>query len=631
VRGGLTSRTVVASGALAATVTASFALSLVAIATLRDRERQVTGSLERLQAATELERRVIDLETGVRGFVLTHEERFLEPWDGARADLPDRGEALARLSDSQLPLVTQITADIQSYIDEYGVPLVEAVRRDDPAASSVPTTDEGRRRVDEIRAEIDRYRATEDAQLERGRDRSHEAARLAVITAAGGLVGSLLLIALFAGYLSRAIVAPLRRASATAGRLATGDLAARLPEAATGEIGSLDRSFNSMAASLEANRDELTHLLDEQAALRRVATLVARGRPPSEIVSAVADEVTRLIGARRGGVIRFEPDGAATTLAGVGQTLEHTRVGVRWRAEDYPAVGAVWRTGRSARVDEKDFGKVSSPVAKELRRAGVASVVASPIIVDDRVWGTIAVASHQEPLPADTEKRMVDFGELVATAIANAENRAELNASRARVVAASDETRRRIERDLHDGAQQRLVSIGLELRAAQSMVPAGLPDLSGRVSRVAQALNAAVADLQETSRGIHPAILSRGGLGPALRTLARRSALPVELDLGDDQRLPERVEVAVYYVTSEALTNAVKHAHASVIHIDLHVDGATVELSIRDDGVGGADPTRGSGLVGLRDRIEALGGKIEVVSPSGRGTSLAVRIPVGQS
>jgi signal transduction histidine kinase len=604
---------------------------LVAIATLRDRERQVTGSLERLQAATELERRVIDLETGVRGFVLTHEERFLEPWDGARADLPDRGEALARLSDSQLPLVTQITADIQSYIDEYGVPLVEAVRRDDPAASSVPTTDEGRRRVDEIRAEIDRYRATEDAQLERGRDRSHEAARLAVITAAGGLVGSLLLIALFAGYLSRAIVAPLRRASATAGRLATGDLAARLPEAATGEIGSLDRSFNSMAASLEANRDELTHLLDEQAALRRVATLVARGRPPSEIVSAVADEVTRLIGARRGGVIRFEPDGAATTLAGVGQTLEHTRVGVRWRAEDYPAVGAVWRTGRSARVDEKDFGKVSSPVAKELRRAGVASVVASPIIVDDRVWGTIAVASHQEPLPADTEKRMVDFGELVATAIANAENRAELNASRARVVAASDETRRRIERDLHDGAQQRLVSIGLELRAAQSMVPAGLPDLSGRVSRVAQALNAAVADLQETSRGIHPAILSRGGLGPALRTLARRSALPVELDLGDDQRLPERVEVAVYYVTSEALTNAVKHAHASVIHIDLHVDGATVELSIRDDGVGGADPTRGSGLVGLRDRIEALGGKIEVVSPSGRGTSLAVRIPVGQS
>jgi signal transduction histidine kinase len=226
---------------------------------------------------------------------------------------------------------------------------------------------------------------------------------------------------------------------------------------------------------------------------------------------------------------------------------------------------------------------------------------------------------------------MANFTELVATAIANADSRAELKASRARVVAAGDEARRRIERDLHDGTQQRLVSVGLELRAAQAMVPPDAPDLTAQLSHVAEDLAAAVTDLQEASRGIHPAVLSRGGLGPALRTLARRSALPVELDLRVDRRLPERIEVAAYYVVSEALTNAAKHAHASVVEVELEADDATVRLSIRDDGVGGADPTRGSGLVGLRDRIEALGGKIQVASPAGSGTSVVVQIPIDEA
>jgi signal transduction histidine kinase len=195
-------------------------------------------------------------------------------------------------------------------------------------------------------------------------------------------------------------------------------------------------------------------------------------------------------------------------------------------------------------------------------------------------------------------------------------------------VAAADDTRRRIERDLHDGIQQRLVSVGLELRVAQAMVPPGVDDLAAQLSRLARDLNASVEGLQEVSRGIHPAILSSGGLVPALRTLARRSALPVEMDLGDERRLSERIEVAISYVASEALTNAAKHAGASVVHVDLETDDTIVQLSIRDDGVGGADPARGSGLVGLRDRIEALGGSIEVASPAGGGTSLVVWIPL---
>jgi signal transduction histidine kinase len=228
----------------------------------------------------------------------------------------------------------------------------------------------------------------------------------------------------------------------------------------------------------------------------------------------------------------------------------------------------------------------------------------------------------------DTESQIAEFTELVATAVANAESRSELTASRARVVATADETRRRIERDLHDGTQQHLVSLALELRAAAAEVPPELDELAARLSRTARGLANVAEDLREISRGIHPAILSRGGLGPALRTLARRSTVPVELDVRTDRRLPEPVEVAAYYVVSEALTNAAKHASASVVHVDLEADHSIVQLTIHDDGVGGADPGQGSGLIGLRDRIEALGGKIELASPAGGGTSLFVKIPI---
>jgi signal transduction histidine kinase len=220
-------------------------------------------------------------------------------------------------------------------------------------------------------------------------------------------------------------------------------------------------------------------------------------------------------------------------------------------------------------------------------------------------------------MPLDAEERLEKFSELVATAIANADSRSELAASRRRIVAASDEARRRIERDLHDGTQQRLVSLGLAVRAAEADVPPDRGDLQGELSRIATGLADAVAELQELSRGIHPAILSRGGLGPALRTLARRSPVPVELDITADTRLPEPIEVAAYHVASEALANATKHAQASRVDVSLATRNRSLLLSIRDNGVGGADPARGSGLVGLTDRVEALGGSS--VSAVGRG------------
>jgi signal transduction histidine kinase len=250
-----------------------------------------------------------------------------------------------------------------------------------------------------------------------------------------------------------------------------------------------------------------------------------------------------------------------------------------------------------------------------------------------RVW-----APHEERLFHEIGRRLADaldtllmFRNLRESQSKLEGSRAELTASRARIVTAADQTRRRIERDLHDGVQQRLVSLALDQRQAEAMVPAELPDLRAQLSRVADGLAGAMEELQEISRGIHPAVLARGGLTTALRTLARRSAVPVLLEVRAETALPEPVEVAAYYIVSEALTNTAKHARASVVHVSVEAHGGVLALSISDDGRGGADPGRGSGLIGLTDRVDALGGTIEVASPSGEGTTLLVTLPIEES
>jgi PAS domain S-box-containing protein len=382
---------------------------------------------------------------------------------------------------------------------------------------------------------------------------------------------------------------------------------------------------------VQASRDELLMLAEEQAALRRVATLVARGAPPDELFGAVTEEVVQLLPVECACLGRYESDDTLTVLAsrtpaGVPPPFP---VGARLTLEGKNVMTLVFEARRPARVDS--YADCSDSIGVAIREWGIRSAVGTPIIVEGRLWGGIAAGSRREqPLPADTEARLACFTELLATAIAHAETGAALAASRARIVAAADETRRRIERDLHDGAQQRLVSLGLELRAAQAVVPPQLGELKGELSHVAETLTGVLGQLREIARGIHPAILTEGGLEPALKTLARGSPIPVELDVRTDRRLPERVEVAAYYVVSEALTNAAKHARASVVQVDVDATDSIVELVIRDDGVGGADPVQGSGLIGLNDRVDALGGTIEIASPAGRGTLLRVRIPIAR-
>lgn len=462
VRGGLTRRMLVASGLLALVIATAFAVLLSSVADLNASEDRARRAEEVLVVANRLERLVVDLESGQRGFVITGQRRFLQPWSDAQVGFPGQAKNLQQLvadNPEQQARAQQITERINSYLLDYSIPLVATAEKDPAAVKSEAATDEGMRRTDAIRTEFDQFVATEQ-QLAAARERrSDDVARRAIMAAAAGLAGSILLVVLFAGYLTRAIVRPVRQAAAMAGRLAQGDLSVRIPERGIAEIGVLQRSFNSMAESLQHSRSELA-------------------------------------------------------------------------------------------------------------------------------------------------------------------------ASRTRIVAAGDQARRRIERDLHDGIQQRLVSLVLDLRTAEAAVPWELSAVRGQLADIANSLTGALKDLRELSRGIHPAILSEGGLSPALKALARRSAVPVMLDIDVPQRPSEPIEVAAYYVAAEALANTAKHSRASVAHLTLQTHNDRLQLSIRDDGVGGATAGGGSGLVGLTDRVEAVGGTILVDSPPGQGTRLNVDLPM---
>jgi len=388
--------------------------------------------------------------------------------------------------------------------------------------------------------------------------------------------------------------------------------------------------FTDLVATAIGNSDaraEVSRLADQQAALRRVATLVARGMSPERLLPAVCDELQRLLGVEEFDMARAEGDGTLTVIAFGGRDVGEFPVGRRLPVEGRNTISLVVETERPARID--DYSTATGPAGEIAKSAGIRGAVGCPIVIQGRLWGVaVAGTRGEEPLPADSEERIAEFTDLVATAIANAEHLAQLTASRARVVATADETRRRIERDLHDGAQQRLVSLRLALRAVQTTVPPQLGDLEDELAQVADGLEGVLDELREMARGIHPAILAKGGLAPALKTLARRWTVPVELDVRVVARLPERVEVATYYVVSEALTNAAKHAQASLVNVEVETVEGALRLCVRDDGVGGADPIRGSGLVGLKDRVEALGGAITIHSPPGSGTTLRVELPL---
>jgi signal transduction histidine kinase len=387
--------------------------------------------------------------------------------------------------------------------------------------------------------------------------------------------------------------------------------------------------FTELAATAIANaeaRVELRGFAEEQAALRRVATLVARAAVPEEVFASVTEEASRLLQADYATMSRFGPDGAITVVAAWSSTSAVFPPGSRWSIGGRNVNTLVFRTGRAARID--DYADASGPTAEDARGIGLRAGLGVPISVEGRLWGVMFVASRAEAPPAGTEAKLAGFTKLAATAIANAEAQAALTASRARIVATADATRRRIERDLHDGAQQRLVSLALDLRAAQAATATGADGVMEQLDDIATGMDGVLQDLRNIASGLHPVILTDGGLTPALKTLARRSAVPVRLDIQVGRRLPEPVETAAYYAVAEALTNTAKHACATIADIDVAESDGVLRLRVRDDGRGGADFTHGSGLVGLKDRAEALGGQFRLDSPPGAGTTVDVSLPV---
>jgi signal transduction histidine kinase len=382
------------------------------------------------------------------------------------------------------------------------------------------------------------------------------------------------------------------------------------------------------AAESEQRRREADALAAQQAALRRVATLVARGADPVVVYPVAIAELATGLDVEHVTLLEFEPAGYCTVLAARDSPArENLQVGERLPLDGDSVAIRIRRTGVPARID--DHAAVEGTIASRIRALGLRSGVGAPVTVGTTTRGALIIGSaRSEPMPDSTEERIGDFADLVATAIANGETRAELKASRARVVAAADQARREIERNLHDGAQQRIVSLGLGLRALEASVPEEQHTVRRQLDNLVNGMADLYTELQELSRGIHPAILSKGGLGPAIKNLARRSVVPVRLDVDVDRRLPESTEAAAYYVIAEALTNTAKHAEASEVTVRAGFDGDDLRLEVADDGIGGAAPSGGTGLIGLKDRVEAVSGSLDVTSPASGGTLVVARIPV---
>jgi PAS domain S-box-containing protein len=381
------------------------------------------------------------------------------------------------------------------------------------------------------------------------------------------------------------------------------------------------------AISAAQARDDLRALADEQAALRRLATLVALGTDSQQVFDAVCAETGRLLDAASVNLARFSSDGLYVVVAGWSVRDTHLPTGFRCPLADDAIGGVIHRSRAPARMEAVADGE--SELARVTRRRGIRSEVGAPVVVEGRIWGALVAGKDvEQPFPVGAESRVARLTDIAAAAVSNAATRAELVASRARIVATGDAVRRRIERNLHDGTQQRLLALGLDLATLETLVPAGGGQVLDGLERIRGEVDSILEDVRELSRGLHPALLARAGLRTALSALVRRSPIAVDLQVDVARRPAEPIEVGIYYVVAEALANVVKHARASAVTIRVTVTDSVARAMIEDDGVGGARAVDGSGLAGLTDRIEALGGRLEVESPPAGGTRVAVQLPL---
>ena len=418
--------------------------------------------------------------------------------------------------------------------------------------------------------------------------------------------------------LTAAVSAPVSVGGVVWGMLTATSLAEPLPPVTGPRLDAFARLVTAAVGGSQA-RTELKALADEQAALRRVAELVARGAAPDEVFVAVTAEASALLGDLATELLWFEGD-EAVAVAACNSPVPR---GLRIPSHPGTPTGRVLHTATPVRADTFD----DTPFADLAREVGVVAGVAVPVVVEGRVLAALTASSSGPPLPPDVEVRLAQFADLAAVAIANAEISAKLIASRARVVATADETRRRLQRDVHDGAQQRLVHALIALKVARTVVEVGSA-AAGLVEEALTNVERASSELRDIVRGILPTSLTHGGLRVGLESLVADLALPVDTHI-TTPRLAAALETTAYFVVAEALTNAVKHSQAREVRLDVDLDGNTLVVEVRDDGVGGADPARGTGLTGLVDRVDAAGGVLVIRSPTGEGTTLRATLPIG--
>ncbi|MET7423028.1 CHASE3 domain-containing protein [Dactylosporangium sp. NPDC005555] len=604
-------------------------VTMLAAVSRLDREvRSARSSQAALIIAGQLQTSVLSMESAERGFIITHEPRYMVSWQQARAAIPAQTAQLeGHIAEDpqQQERVRLLNHQISTYVAEQPGPGVAGAGSHGPLPDPVQLLD-SQQRLDAIRAEFAQFTAVELSDATRQAAHADTDTAWARAVAGAGLAGSVLFGVMFAAFMNRGIVRPLAGAARMADQLAGGALSTRMPENGPHEIGLLQRSFNAMAMSLESHRDDLNRLVAEQSALRRIATLVARASPPGVVFGAVTEEIGKLLRADTTMLLRYESDGAATV---VGAWSEHDIPIVAGTRTALPANGAAMHVYTRQQPWWTRVGDGTAVPDPFLSQYGIRVSVGAPIVVQDSLWGVLIVmAASEEQLRQDDADRTADFTELVGVAVANMQARADLTTASVRIVEASDQARRRVERDLHDGTQQRLLALLLDLRRIQARAPAEPGELAGDLTTAIADLSGAISDLRELSHGIHPAILTQRGLASALRTLARRSPVPAELHIQLPYRLPPNIETSAYYIVAEALTNAAKHAHAAHLHVDTTADDHTLRLCIKDDGVGGANPNSGSGLRGLSDRVTALGGSSRLASPAGQGTTLWFTIPL---
>ena len=590
VYGGLTRQVTVRCLACVLLLSTVLVTTLTAVGYLDRDVHAARASQAALITAERLHESVLAMENSERGYIVTRDPSFLRSWQQARGSVPAYAAELTHLvagDPRQHQRVQQLSRDITAYMSDDSAPGVPPLRGAGATADPARLLD-AQRRLDGIQAEFAQFASSELADATAQATRADTATVWARTVAGAGFTGAALFTVLFAIFVQRRIVRPVRTTAAMADQLAGGALPTRMPPVGAHEIGLLQRSFNRMATALDAQHRAVNRLVAQQSALRRVATLVARAEPPGTVFTAITREVGQLLHAETSAIIRHDLDGAATVVAA-------------WDNRHPGAPG-----GRT-------------PPA-----------VTTPIRVHTTVWGELrTVAASGDPDAAAPTVHTADFADLAGLAITNQQARADLTAASARIVEAGDQTRRRLERDLHDGTQQRLLALLLHLRQLQTRMPAVPPDLTTDLAAINDDLTAICDGLRELSRGIYPTILSERGLEPALKTLARHAPLPVELHLRIPSRLPPHIETSAYYLAAESLTNTIKHAAATHLTVRAATDDHVLRLCVADDGRGGADPSRGTGLRGLTDRVTALGGTMALTSRPGHGTTLTFTIPVG--